>query len=185
MVKTCLEVMDYHKSIFKLKMVSPPQSDSNYKFQPEVEEREAITGHWEDITYAMIERAPEGIYNTGDRMFYYSGVMAVRDKILIEELDGSLSKWEVAGTERTLPYWSKVGVVRNAYHLKRVQTVEVTDSLTPPEPVIVGAPVVATVVIPKLDPAPTVPAPPVQPAPQPTTPPVEPAWTPSWVKKKG
>lgn len=165
-------------------MVEAPGSDPNFEFKPEVETREPITGHWEDITLSQITRAPEGLYNLGDRMFYFSGVIKDRDKILIEELNGEMSKWEVVGTERSLPYWAKVGVIRNAYHLKRIQAVDTTDTLDPTPPVVEELPPVGNATIPALDPEP-IPAPvPPQPEPEPADP--EPAtdeWVPSWMKE--
>jgi hypothetical protein len=79
-----------------------------------------IVGHWEDVTYSDIQRDVAGLYNVGDRKFCYTGILQPRDELIIEELDGTLSRWEVKGTDNTKPYWSKIGVFRNTYHLTRI-----------------------------------------------------------------
>ena len=185
-MRTCLEVMDYHYPIYKLKMLTPPGTSVAGDFISEVVEYETIVGHWEDMTYEMINRAPEGIYNVGDRMFYSGVNLEPRDKLIIVELNGGKTKWEVQGRNQKLPYWDKIGVRRYSYHLKQIQ-MDVGDIEV--QKVSEGATALPETPIDQLqsDPEPA----PQEPLPEPEPPttiddpvpePQTPGWVPSWME---
>ena len=113
--------MNYHKNMYKVLVLSHAKTDSSGEFVPEVITTEPIKGHWEDVTFEMISRSPQAIYNVGDRRLYTEVNLSPRDRIIIEELDGENSHWEVQARPQKLPYWAKLGVVRYSYHLVRLQ----------------------------------------------------------------
>jgi len=112
--------MDYQHGIFKVTVLEHAHT-ANGIFVPEIIETEPIKGHWEDVTFEMISRTPQAIYNVGDRRLYTETSMSPRDRVIIEELDGEQSHWEVHARPQKLPYWAKLGVVRYTYHLVRLQ----------------------------------------------------------------
>jgi len=119
-VRTCLEILDYHKRIQYIPHIVQSRTDHKVNFHSIETEPIDIVGHWEDVSYAEIQRDVAGLYNVGDRKFCYSGILRPRDELIIEELDGSLSRWEVKGIDNTKPFWDKIGVFRNTYHLTRI-----------------------------------------------------------------
>jgi|GEM_PF-1752785 hypothetical protein len=115
--------LDWPYKIELVRITEGYTDQSTGDYIPPQESVVEIKGHISDVTVKDLQRAPEGLYELGDRRLYVakSYGIAEGDIIKITEADGSVSEWKVVRRERSYGLLERYAASREAFLLRRRQ----------------------------------------------------------------